>query len=262
MAHGSRVSGMIALTIAGSDNTGGAGLQADLRTFHAHGVYGLSVATAITSQNSSGVQSVFPVPTEQVQRQLYTLMDDFSPRAAKTGMLASSETARIVAGWLRQHPVPLVVDPVLKASDGTLLSEKSLLTDYTSLLFPLATVITPNIPETEILTGISISNQNDVQKAAAKLRNWTNGVIVIKGGHWNNGDPVDFVFSPGLDFQLSAKRLPYNVHGTGCIFASGIAAGIAKGSSPLESILQAKHTITRGIAESSVTRGGMRYIPL
>ncbi len=262
MGHGSRVSGMVALTIAGSDNTGGAGLQADLRTFHAHGVYGLSVATAITAQNSTGVHSVFPVPPEQVQRQLSTLTDDFSPRAAKTGMLASSKTAHIVAEWLRQHPVPLVVDPVLKASDGTQLSEDSLLRDYTSLLFPLATVITPNIPETETLTGISISDENDIHKAAAKLRAWTNGVIVIKGGHWNNADPVDFVFSPGLHFQLSAKRHPYNVHGTGCIFASAIAAGIATGSSPIESILKAKHSITRAIAESSVTRGGMRYIPL
>jgi hydroxymethylpyrimidine/phosphomethylpyrimidine kinase len=247
------------LTIAGSDSGGGAGIQADLKTFQELGVYGMSVITAVTAQNTLGVQAVFPLSAEAVERQLYSIGEDLSPEAVKIGMLHSAEIIGIVSKLIRyynwQH---VVVDPVMMAKGGASLLKESAINDLQNQLLPLAEVVTPNIPEAEVLADMRIQDMADRQKAAIRIHSFGPQHVVIKGGHEPDGDEaVDLLYN-GFEFIVYAgKRVDsQHTHGTGCTFASALAAGLAQGMSVGQAVYRAKRFIQAGIAAPLAIGGG------
>ena len=237
-----------AMTIAGSDSGGGAGIQADLKTFAAFGVYGTSVITAITAQNTVGVTGVHDVPVGMVAAQIEAVISDIGADAVKTGMLSSGDIIETVARELAHFRVDrVVVDPVMVAKSGDRLLREDAVDAMCRSLVPLATVLTPNIPEAEALTGIGIESGADARRAADRLVSMGARAVVIKGGHLA-GPPVD-LFYDGREFhELEAARIETrNTHGTGCTFASAIAAGLAKGVGVLEAVTGAKEYVTEAI---------------
>jgi len=245
------------LTIAGSDSGGGAGIQADLKTFSAFGVYGMSAITAITAQNTLGVQGIFELPVDIIREQIKSIMNDMGTDAAKTGMLSSPEIVNTVAGCIREFNIPnVVVDPVMVAKSGDHLLSADARTIVKENLLPLATVITPNLFEAETILGLSIRTIDDMKSAAAELKKIGCQWVVVKGGHLTGEkEAIDVVYN-GEDFQMlrSAFIQTKNTHGTGCTFSSAIAAGLAKGLDPLSAIKKAKQYITRAI-ETNVSIG-------
>lgn len=239
-----------ALTIAGSDSGGGAGIQADLKTFTAFGVYGMSAITAITAQNTVGVQGIFELPVHIIAEQIRSIMSDMGSDATKTGMLSSPEIVTTVAESLKRLNIPnIVVDPVMVAKSGDALLSENARTVVKEALLPLATVITPNLFEAEVILGQSIKTIDEMKSAAAELKKFGCKWVVVKGGHLTGGkEAIDVVYN-GNDFYL--LRSPFiqtrNTHGTGCTFSSAIAAGLAKGSNPLSAIQKAKKYITEAI---------------
>ncbi|MBN2365599.1 MAG: bifunctional hydroxymethylpyrimidine kinase/phosphomethylpyrimidine kinase [Calditrichaeota bacterium] len=239
-----------ALTIAGSDSGGGAGIQADLKTFAAFGVYGMSAITALTAQNTIGVQGIFDVSPEFVYEQIKSIMEDIGTDAVKTGMLSSEKIVLTVSGAIREFNMPnVVVDPVMVAKSGDpLLAEDARQAVYNELL-PLATIITPNIFEAEALLDRKIHNLEEMKDAASKLREIGCQWVVLKGGHLDIDSQAIDVVTNGKEFHLlkSPRFDTANTHGTGCTFASAAAAGLAKGMQPLEAIKKAKEYITEAI---------------
>jgi hydroxymethylpyrimidine/phosphomethylpyrimidine kinase len=237
-----------ALTIAGSDSGGGAGIQADLKTFAAHGVYGTSAVTAVTAQNTRGVTAWEPVSTELVIAQMETVGADLPPAAVKTGMLATAAIVEAVAATIAEMDFPnLVVDPVMIAKGGDrLLREDAIATIRTELL-RLAEVVTPNVPEAEVLAGRSIGTLADMYDAARRIRDLGARVVVVKGGHLDTGaDVVDVVCGAGGDFEMRGPRIQtVHTHGTGCTLASAIAARLALGES-LESAIRGARAYLEG----------------
>jgi hydroxymethylpyrimidine/phosphomethylpyrimidine kinase len=239
-----------ALTIAGSDSSGGAGVQADLKTFSAYRVFGMSVITAVTAQNSLGVQAVEWLPPSLVARQLASVLEDLGTDAAKCGMLGSAAIVEAVAAGLRAHPVErLVVDPVMAATSGDALLEPDAVGKVTSSLLPLALVVTPNLPEAEALAGMPVSNRADMEEAARRIHKLGPRNVLVKGGHLK-GAAVDLLYN-GREFTaFQAPRIESdNTHGTGCTFSAAIAAGLAQGRPLVEAIRDAKAYVTRAIRE-------------
>jgi hydroxymethylpyrimidine/phosphomethylpyrimidine kinase len=236
------------LTVAGSDSGGGAGIQADLKAITVLGGYGMSVITALTAQNTIGVQGVHAVPVEFIARQLDSVLSDIGADAAKTGMLATPEIVETVADGLKRYNInPLVVDPVMVAKSGdSLLSEDARETLKTALL-PLATVVTPNLPEAEVLCGRPVKTQDEMQEVAMCIYDLGPRYVLIKGGHME-GRPVDLLYD-GKDFQkYDAPRLNQrNTHGTGCTFSAALATLLAEGLPIAEAAGKAKKFITRAI---------------
>lgn len=249
-----------ALTIAGSDSGGGAGIQADLKVFFSLGVYGTSVLTALTAQNSLGVQGVYEVAPEFVARQMDSVLGDIGADAAKTGMLATSPIIEAVADRLRAYAVrALVVDPVMVAKSGDPLLSPEAVEAMRRHLLPLALVVTPNVPEAERLTGLRIGNLEAMRRAARELCSMGARFVVVKGGHLELGSglALDVVFDGSEFFELQAPRYETpHTHGTGCTFSAAIAAYLARGLQPLEAIRSAKAYITRAVqAAFPVGRG-------
>jgi len=246
-----------AMTIAGSDSGGGAGVQADLKTFAALGVYGTSVLTAITAQNTVGVFAVHEIPTGIIAAQIDAVITDIGADAVKTGMLASTAIIECVAGQLQRHRVPwLVVDPVMVAKSGDRLLWENAVEALRTRLVPLASVVTPNIPEAEVLTGIKIANARDMRQAAERIVAMGARSVVVKGGHREG--PATDLFYDGSRFQeFSAPRIDTrNTHGTGCTFASAVAAGLARGMEVKDAVALAKEYVTEAIRHSfSVGKG-------
>jgi hydroxymethylpyrimidine/phosphomethylpyrimidine kinase len=251
---------VVALTIAGSDSGGGAGLQADLKTFAALGVFGTCAITAVTAQNTRAVTGVVVIDPAFVVAQIEAVVEDLAPSAVKTGMLASGATVAAVAavaarGLLRQ----LVVDPVLVSSTGHRLVDDEGLDAYRSLLLPHALVVTPNLREAAVLTGRSLADLGSIDAmvaAAEELRGLGAGTVVVKGGHLDTavGDTSgttpspDVVVGPGGAVVLGAERVATgNDHGTGCSLAAAIAANLALGAEPLEAITAAKEFVRRAL---------------
>lgn len=237
-----------ALTIAGSDSGGGAGIQADLKTFAALGVYGMSALTAITAQNTVGVQGVFELPAEFVGLQIDSVVTDIGVDAVKTGMLANADIITVVAERVQKYPLPnVVVDPVMVAKSGDPLLREDARDALIRLLLPLATVVTPNLHEAQVLTRMEIASLDDMKEAARVIHSMGPRYVVVKGGHLQ-GDSVDVLFD-GMDFVLlPAPRLQTrNTHGTGCTFASAIAAGLALGIDAVDAVRQAKEYITTAL---------------
>jgi hydroxymethylpyrimidine/phosphomethylpyrimidine kinase len=231
---GSRVpSPACCLTIAGSDSGGGAGIQADLKTFAALGVHGTSAITALTAQNTQGVSAVHPVPAKHLAAELDAVFDDFAIAAVKTGMLGDARTVRCVARELaHRHPRWLVVDPVMIATSGARLLDKNAVRVLIEKLIPLADVLTPNLPEAEALTGIPIRSLRDGERAAEKLRAFGAQAVLLKGGHGRGREVVDRWFDARGCFEVRNRRLPFDAHGTGCTLSAALAAELAKGRAP------------------------------
>ena len=240
-----------AMTIAGSDSGGGAGIQADLKTFAALGVYGTVTLTAITAQNTVGVYGVHEIPTDMIVAQMDAVMSDIGADAVKTGMLSSQEIVEVVAAQVAKHGIrSLVVDPVMVAKSGDALLRDDAVNAVCTKLVPLAAVVTPNIPEAEALTGTTIESDDDVREAARMIVSMGARTVVVKGGH-REGPAADVLYD-GSEFQVfTAPRInTVNTHGTGCTFASAVAAGLAQGKSVEEAVGQAKEYVTEAIRAS------------
>lgn len=239
----------IALSIAGSDSGAGAGVQADLKTFAAHGVYGTCAITAITAQNTLGVTAAEALAPALVAAQIAAVASDLTPHAAKTGMLANAAIVETVAAAVLSHAIPyLVVDPVMVAKSGASLLDHEALTAVRERLVPVAYVVTPNIPEAEVLTGVTIRADEDRREAARRLVGLGARAAIIKGGHLPTTDIVDLLFD-GTDFmEFRHERVPgRHTHGTGCTFAAAIAAHLASGVSLAEAIPLAQRYIAGAI---------------
>ena len=237
-----------AMTIAGSDSGGGAGIQADLKTFSALGVFGTSTLTAITAQNTVGVTAVHEIPTDVISAQIDAVITDIGADAVKTGMLSSADIVATVAEAVRRHGITnLVVDPVMVAKSGDRLLREEAISSICNDLIPLAKVVTPNIPEAEDLTGLSITTDADVRRAAEAIIGMGAQSVVVKGGH-RDGPPTDILYDGATFLEFTTERIPStNTHGTGCTFASAVAAGLAHGFEVPGAVQQAKDYVTAAI---------------
>jgi hydroxymethylpyrimidine/phosphomethylpyrimidine kinase len=242
-----------ALTIAGSDSGGGAGIQADLKTFQELGVYGMTAITAITAQNTLGVQGVYPVSLEGITEQLHSIGTDLTPDAVKLGMLFSSEIIQIVAEHIKKFGWNnIVLDPVMIAKGGASLLQQEAVQALKEYLLPLATVVTPNVPEAEVLTGMEIQNIEDSKEAAKVLHELGAKYVIMKGGHaeYQGNEVIDLLFDGEQFIEFRSERIPSKqTHGSGCTFASAVTAGLAKGYSIEEAVQEAKRFISIAIEE-------------
>ncbi|WP_105614614.1 bifunctional hydroxymethylpyrimidine kinase/phosphomethylpyrimidine kinase [Vallitalea okinawensis] len=238
------------LTIAGSDCSGGAGIQADLKTIMAHGCYGMSVITALTAQNTTGVYGIEECTTAFVKNQMDCVFTDIPPDSVKIGMVASKDIIETIAEGLKKYqPKHMVVDPVMVATSGSLLLEESAMTALCSRLLPLATVITPNLYEAALLSDMTIQTTDDMMKAAKKISEMVNGSILIKGGHLEE-HANDLLYSDGQYYWIEGHRVDNaNTHGTGCTLSSAIASNLALGYSLEECVRRSKSFITGAIED-------------
>lgn len=239
-----------ALTIAGSDSSGGAGIQADLKTMLANHVYGMSAITALTAQNTTGVTDIMEVTPEFLAEQLDSIFTDIKPDAVKTGMVSSSQLIDIIADKLREYKaVNIVVDPVIVATSGAKLICDDAMETLKKKLLTLATVITPNIPEGEVLAGMKITSKEDMVTAAEKISNTYGCSVLLKGGHSLN-DANDLLVEQGKEpvWFMGRRIANTNTHGTGCTLSSAIASNLAKGKSLEEAVKGAKNYISGALA--------------
>ena len=250
-----------ALTVAGSDSGGGAGIQADLKTFHSFGVFGMSAVTAVTVQNTVGVADVYPVPPAVVAQQMRAVVEDIGVDALKTGMLVDATTVATVAGELREladegllrgrgagAPIHLVVDPVMYAKGGEPLLAPSARDVLISELLPLAEVLTPNVPEAELLAGMAIESEEERERAARRIQKLTGHWVLLKGGHLASEQAVDLLCDREQMLRLSAPRFDtVQTHGTGCTFSAALTAGLARGYDVPTSAQLAKEYVTAAI---------------
>jgi len=251
-----------ALTIAGSDPSGGAGIQGDLKSFHAHGVYGMAVLTALTVQNTTGVKGVHDVPADFVRAQLEAVLDDMPVGAAKTGMLSVPETIEAIAATLETRRPPfLVVDPVMAAASGDALLRDDAVGVIVERLFPLATIVTPNVHEARRLTNRPIDSPEGMRRAALDLRDRGAAAVLLKGGHLSGPQVVDVLYSDGVFHEFSEPRISTpHTHGTGCALAAGIAAQLARGADLPEAVGRARDFVRRGIERAVVLGHGANPI--
>ncbi|WP_053658308.1 bifunctional hydroxymethylpyrimidine kinase/phosphomethylpyrimidine kinase [Streptomyces sp. MMG1121] len=247
------------LTVAGSDSGGGAGIQADLKTMLALGVHGMSVITAVTAQNSLGVQGAWELPAEAVRAQYRSVVDDIGVQAVKTGMLASAELVEAVAELISGTDAPAVVDPVGVSKHGDPLLAASALESVRTKLLPAATVATPNLDEVAQLTGVCVESEDDLRRAAAAVLEYGPRWVLIKGGHLpGNADAVDLLTDGSAERWLRAPRHDNrHTHGTGCTLASAIACGLAKGLAVPEAVTAAKEYVTGAIAAGFALGAGI-----
>lgn len=236
------------LTIAGSDSSGGAGIQADLKTFSAHNIYGMSVITSVTAQNTLGVYGVYDVPVQGVAEQIKAVFEDIRPDAVKIGMVSNTEIINIISEYLARYKADnIVLDPVMVSTSGSMLLNADSKDALISKLMPLATVITPNIFEAEILSGIKIVNDDDMVKAAKEIYNKTHINILVKGGHLEKS-ANDLLYMKDRVKWFKAERLNNkNTHGTGCTLSSAIACNLAAGNDVEISVVKAKKYVYEAI---------------
>jgi hydroxymethylpyrimidine/phosphomethylpyrimidine kinase len=239
----------IALTIAGSDSGGGAGIQADLKTFQAFNVFGVTVITSITAQNTLGVRSIQDIDPEIVGDQIDMIMEDMGCHAAKTGMVSNAEIIEVIADRVKKHRIDkLVIDPVMVSKSRNRLLKNDAQNVLIKKLLPLSYLLTPNIDEAEIISGIKISSTEDVKKAARKITEMGPESVLIKGGHLKEDKAIDILFSQGRYTVFESERIDSkNTHGTGCTISSAITASLSCGENLLDSIRIAKEYITRAI---------------
>lgn len=237
-----------ALTIAGSDPSGGAGIQADLKTFSRLRIYGMAVVAALTAQNTAGIFAVMEVPPDFVAKQLDAVLTDVPPDAVKTGMLSNAAIVEVVAGKLQEHrQANIVIDPVMTSKSGKSLLDPEAIAVFKRLLLPLAFLITPNIDEVLMLTGKSVRTPADMEEAALAIHTLGARNVLIKGGHLE-GDATDLLFD-GKEFStFRAERLPaHDSHGTGCVLSAAITAHLAAGRSLIEAVRLSKELVTEAI---------------
>ncbi len=242
-----------ALTIAGSDSAGCAGIQADLKTFGALGVHGMSVITSVTAQDTSRVYDAADVPLENVELQIKAVMEDIGADAVKTGMLSSAAIIQLVESKMREYHVErLVVDPVMVSTGGDRLIREDAIDLLKNCLFPCALVVTPNVEEAEVLVGRRIANQSELREAALMIHRLGPRAVVVKGGHFESENESLDLFYDGRQFlEFRASRVATrNTHGSGCTFAAAIAAFLAKGQELEEAVGRAKEYVTEAIRHS------------
>ncbi|WP_327318099.1 bifunctional hydroxymethylpyrimidine kinase/phosphomethylpyrimidine kinase [Streptomyces sp. NBC_01235] len=245
------------LTVAGSDSGGGAGIQADLKTMLALGVHGMSVLTAVTAQNSLGVQGAWELPVEAVRAQYRSVVDDIGVQAVKTGMLASAELVEAVAELISGTDAPVVVDPVGVSKHGDPLLAACALDSVRTKLLPVATVATPNLDEVAQLAGLRVESEEQLRDAAAAVLAYGPRWVLVKGGHLP-GDAVDLLTDGAEEHWLRAPRYDNrHTHGTGCTLASAIASQLAKGQSVPEAVTEAKRYVTGAIAAGFALGAGI-----
>lgn len=248
-----------ALTIAGSDSGGGAGIQADLKTFTAFRVFGLSVITGLTAQNTRGVQGVELPSTEFIRTQLRSVLEDIGADAAKTGMLATGEIIRTVAAAAREfHLRNLVVDPVMIAASGDTLMDHEAAPVMQEHLFPLATVVTPNLDEATFLCHRKIRTIEDMEEAARSIHAMGPKYVLVKGGHLPGERIVDLLYDGRQFVRRESRRVQGEFHGTGCTLSSAIAAGLAKGLPVREAVARAQDYVALGLKTAPMIGGGRR----
>jgi len=240
------------LTIAGSDSGGGAGIEADLKTFAALGVYGMAAITAVTAQNTVAVTGIHEIPAAFVAEQIFDVVSDIGVDAAKTGMLLSAGIIEAVAGEVGRFKIEkLVVDPVMVAKSGDTLLQASARDAMKSRLLPLAWVVTPNVPEAEVLAGMKISCPGCIEEAAKRIHGLGCRYVLIKGGHLEQAQAVDYLYDgQGIETFTAPRIDTKNTHGTGCTFSAAIAAFLAKGADTAGAVRQAKEYITGAIRNS------------
>ena len=238
-----------ALTIAGSDCSGGAGIQADIKTMTMTGVYAMSAVTALTAQNTTGVRAILESTPDFLKEQIDAVFEDIYPDAVKIGMVSSSELIRVIADRLRYHKAKnIVVDPVMIASSGSALMKSDAVKILSEELLPIASLVTPNIPEANVLSEMVIANREDMLTAAKKIGDSFGCAVLLKGGHRIN-DANDLLYANGESRWFEGKRIDNpNTHGTGCTLSSAIAANLAKGFSLTESVQRAKEYISGALA--------------
>lgn len=252
------VAAPVVLTIAGSDPSGGAGIQADLKTFATMGAFGAAVITALTAQNTRGVHGIETVSPAFVVQQLDAVLDDLDVRAIKTGMLGRAVLVEAVADRLAAEPgVPLVVDPVLVATAGQSLTESQAVDPIRRRLLPLAALVTPNLTEAEALTGRRVSTGPEMRDAARALIDLGARAVLVKGGHLPDA-ALDVLYDGVTFHELAAPRTPGVFHGTGCTLSAAIAVGLARGATLHEAVAQGKRYVTDAIAASPARGRGAR----
>ncbi len=255
----------IAVTVAGSDSSGGAGIQADLKTFAALGVYGASVITALTAQNTQGVRAIHDVPPDFIRAQIDAVFSDLDIGAVKIGMLSQAATIEVVAqGLAAHHAKNIVLDPVMVATSGDRLLVPEAVEALRKLLIPRALVVTPNLPEAAALTGASVArNEREMEVQARELLAFGARNVLIKGGHGSGDQSLDLLIGQGEVVRLSARRIATsNLHGTGCTLSSAIAAGLAKGLDLRAAAQDAKEYVTAAIAAADKLKIGHGHGPL
>jgi len=246
---------MIALTIAGSDSGGGAGIQADLKTFAMHGVHGLSIILALTAQNTRKVRSIYEIPERFIEEQFKALHDDFQIKAAKTGMLYSGRIIKVVVKNIGDYP--LVVDPVIIAESGAMLLKENAVDVLKKKLLPRALITTPNIFEAERLSGIKIESNESIREACKKIAEF-NCSVVIKGGHLN---ARDILYHNGRFYEFESRKIEARFHGAGCSFSASIAANLAKGYELVKAVKKAKEFIAKALENAeNLGKGNIRVV--
>ena len=239
-----------ALTIAGSDSSGGAGIQADIKTMTMNGVYAMSAITALTAQNTLGVRAILNSTPDFLKKELDAIFEDIFPDSVKIGMVSSSELINVIADRLKYYSAQnIVIDPVMVSTSGSALIKKDAIKTLVTKLLPIATVVTPNIPEAQILSDMKIENKEDMIKAAKYIGENNGCSVLLKGGHSIN-DANDLLYEKGTVIWFGGKRIDNpNTHGTGCTLSSAIASNLAKGLCLAESVKKSKDYITQALAE-------------
>lgn len=238
------------LTIAGSDSSGGAGIQADLKTFAAHGSYGMSVITSITAQNTMGVMDVFDLPEEIIAEQMDAVFTDIYPDAVKIGMLSNEKIMQVIAQKLKEYDAKnVVIDPVMVATTGNTLMDDQAVDRFKKELYPLGDILTPNMPEAAVLTGMEVETKEAMEKAAVKIAQSVDGLTVVKGGHLKESAD-DYLYFEGQGEWIREEHIDNsNVHGTGCTLSSAIAANLAKGMSKKDAVIKGKEYVNGAIKD-------------
>jgi len=233
------------LSIGGSDPSSGAGIQSDIKTFANHDVYGFTVVTAITSQNTRKVTSIEPVSTKSLKSQLDSILSDFHINAIKIGMVYNSQIIKMIHSELRNIKIPIIVDPIIKSTTGAILLKKNALCDYKKMIIPLADVITPNKYEARVLSGTSNTN-----KSAKKIQSMGAKCVVITGATSSNGKISDFILEENMEYVISGKKIPIRNHGSGCNYSASIAVSLAKGNTIHDAVKTAKDYVYQSIKHS------------
>ncbi|HEY4485234.1 MAG TPA: bifunctional hydroxymethylpyrimidine kinase/phosphomethylpyrimidine kinase [Nitrospiria bacterium] len=252
-----------ALTIAGSDPSGGAGIQADLRAFARMGVHGTAVISSLTIQNTQGIQEVIKIPPDLLRKQIATLLDDMPVQAVKTGILQDAETIGIVSEQIKKYSLSnYVLDPIIRSSSGFWILKKDDIELLKKYLFPSAFLVTPNLGEAEALTGISIRTEKDILRAANEIRGMGARYVLVKGGH-ADGPAMDILVGPSLVRRFSKPRVrDVRLHGAGCVLSAAITAGLAQGLGPEAAVRRAKNFVHQAIRTSAAVGRGRRVLNL
>lgn len=256
----------VALTVAGSDSGGGAGIQIDLKTFNEIGVFGASVITSLTAQNTLGVQGIYDISPEFVEKQLVSVFSDLNIQFAKTGMLSNLNIVETVGKYIKKmidqsNLRGLVVDPVMRAKGGDPLLKEDAVKSLIKNIINISLIITPNIPEAELLSGIEIKSIEDMKKSATQIYKLGPKYVVIKGGHLQGDYAIDIIFD-GKDFYEIKKKKKFkgDVHGTGCCFSAAITAYLTKGENPINAIKKAKKFVSKAIENGIYIGQGFRVL--